>query len=62
MLLQYAVWLVRWPYKSLVPLDYLPRPGALHLGCLWLQLMNAVHEAGFAVLGFAVGLAALWSP
>jgi hypothetical protein len=45
-----------------LPLDHLPRAGTLHVECLWMQLMNAIHEAGFAVLGFTVGLAALWSP
>jgi len=48
--------------ESSLPVDHLPRPGPLQLEHPVLPLMNAIHEAGFAGLGFLAGLVALWSP
>lgn len=45
----------------LLPRRHLPGPGALRRQHLRVH-MSAVPDAGFAGLGFVVGLAALWSP
>ncbi len=61
MLLHDAVRLMRRSHEGLLPRGHMPRPGILH----WehnRMLVNAVRDAGFAGLGFMVGLAALWSP
>ncbi len=62
LLLHDTVRRMRRQNESSLPVDHLPRPGPLQLEHPVLPLMNAIHEAGFAGLGFLAGLVALWSP